>query len=217
MQQVLTLPARPMDTNSQSFILARIIMLQAKSLEEIILKAVRAHFSLKIGVAHIEGEKKIILEFQKSTGRSPESPCAFAYIPPKMIHKPTGYQPLNEEIHRFADQEGYVVDETWWENRNKRLRIRFDKWNSDLLLAPAASLRELILSYLLSSMGIVTIKPTIIDLSPGPKSALLLELVYLESLHDEGPTLIEHLHMRLDHLENLIKKRKARQSTLQKY
>jgi len=59
-------------------------------------------------------------------------------------------------LNTWTPEDGFVVDEEWFNERNKRLEISDDEQHDHLLL-PSTFFAELMLSYVLSSAGYVKI------------------------------------------------------------
>ncbi len=76
----------------------------------------------------------------------------------QMVASCPGYQPLNEEVFKYADQEGFRADDPWFEARDERLNIAPDYDSPDPIIPPE-SVGEVVLSYALSSMGYARIYP----------------------------------------------------------
>jgi hypothetical protein len=57
-----------------------------------------------------------------------------------------------EQMQKFADMDGYTADIAWFQERNERLKAKWND-NEELWVFPARAVREITLSYLLSSGG----------------------------------------------------------------
>jgi len=185
---------------------------EAASIEEFIYLALKNYFQLQM-TRFKEGDSPDIMMVEVKQRRCAlkkrKDESTVVAIPMSQIKKPAGYKALDETVHQFSDKEGVLVDSTWWDKRDSRLRIREDKWNPELFMAPPGSLRELILSYLNSSVGLVSIKRDLAHIKAGVRDVAVLELVSLRNLNSEGPYFREALHVELGKLKKLVEKRKA--------
>jgi len=189
--------------------LAAQIIKEADSIEDLVLRAIEQFLEIRMIVLKEQDLLMIELVGEKSLTRRIQSPV-IAGIPLKQIKRPQGYQPLNETFHKFADKDGYLHDAGWWRKRDARLGVKQDKWNPEIVLAPAGSLRELILSYLLSRTGSVSIKRDIVHIASGVKHSAELELLALGDVKAKGPYFREMIHIRIDYLERLVRNRKKK-------
>jgi len=183
---------------------------ESESIEEFIYLALDRDFKLQMSKFQ-EGSSPEILMVEMKNNKFPrkqEQETTVVAIPLSQIKKPAGYKALNETVHRFSDQKGILIDTSWWEKRDSRLRIREDRWDPELRMAPPGSLRELILSYLYSSIGIVSVKRDLAHIQAGVRDVVHLELVSLRNLNKKGPYFREVIHIELDRLAKLVKKRK---------
>jgi len=62
------------------------------------------------------------------------------------------YEPLNQSVIYFDDQQGYRPDDLWFEERDERLGIYFDE-EMDINVCSPSAFKELVLSYAFSSAG----------------------------------------------------------------
>ncbi|MDD2944114.1 MAG: hypothetical protein PHC51_14250 [bacterium] len=67
------------------------------------------------------------------------------------------YQPIKEEVIRYADEDRCGADPLWLERRNKRMNIRWSA-RHECILMPFRNMANLVLSYALSSRGMVHIE-----------------------------------------------------------
>ena len=116
-----------------------------------------------------------------------------------------GYQPLNETIFHFSDQEGCFPDSEWFHSRNERLGIDFD----DLLnlpLVPAQALGEVVLSYALSSSGYARLVWRDRCEQGARKTAPFIkaELVFLGNAHEATPGFTETVAVYEQALSRLV-------------
>lgn len=102
-----------------------------------------------------------------------------------LIRRCEGYEPLNETIIPFCDKEGYRPDDPWFEARSRRLGIDY-RSDIEMNYAPPASLRELILSYSLSTYGYAEIDPMRASSDEGKPTGIQLTLVFLGGENKAG-------------------------------
>lgn len=123
------------------------------------------------------------------------------YYRPKLI--PQQFFPSKGEFE-------YVVDEEWYERRDRRLRVRVeDTVYQEIVFAPPASLPELVLSYALLEGARVRISNR---LEEGrdyiPHKCAYLELSYISSIPEVEQ--FERINVRLDKLSRLVSNRLAK-------
>lgn len=88
---------------------------------------------------------------------TPNGENAVAIEPEKLTGKKYKLKTLSEVAYPFADKIGFTPDSEWLEKRNNRLKIKWHDGFGDYL-APATAVRELILSYALSSAGFCLVR-----------------------------------------------------------
>lgn len=130
----------------------QILCSQARAIEEIVVAWVGKGRNLV--VSRNTDETAPALEFAFTM--SGET-VAFAAIPLERI-LPTypAFEPLNESMIRYDDQDGFSPDNEWFDRRNARLGVSSSE-ACEMNVAPAAALGELILSYALASVGFAEI------------------------------------------------------------
>ncbi len=90
------------------------------------------------------------------------------------------YEPLNETILTFCDQDGFRADEEWFVMRNERLAVRFDEC-LECNIAPPEVFAELVLSYALSSQGIARLSYS--DQTKQMNSANIGDAIHIQLLY----------------------------------
>jgi hypothetical protein len=122
---------------------------------------------------------------------------------------------LRETVFKFADQEGFIVDAEWFDQRNERMGF-YDEGILDAPIADAESLAELVLSYALSNVGLANIKADRMEPDMEAYGQFLrLELVFLGDVWKEdkdSPGFMEKVIIRLNPLRRLLKERRQAQS-----
>lgn len=126
----------------------QILCSQARSIEEIVVAWVGKGRNLVI--SRNTDESSPALEFAFTAG---SETVAFASIPlERLLPTYPGFEPLNESMLRFDDQEGFSPDNEWFDRRNARLGVCIDDL-CDMNVAPPPAVGELIMSYALASIG----------------------------------------------------------------
>ena len=114
------------------------------------------------------------------------------------------YSPIPEETHDFADQEGFHVDQSWFDARNSRLKIKFSE-RLDEFETTAAALAELITSYALSSCGDAQISRALVeDYKNRAVSVYLLNLQFYGGPKAQGWQ--ERQVLRMEKLDSFLEK-----------
>ena len=96
-----------------------------------------------------------------------------------------GFQPLNRNVSRFADQEGYLPDYEWMEQRDKRLKSRWNDENGFLEVSPRG-FGEVILSYVVKSPGMAKISRRIAAYKHVPHDIYHADLAFFEKEKSYG-------------------------------
>jgi len=88
------------------------------------------------------------------------------------------YEPLNQSVIYFDDQEGYRPDDAWFEERDERLGIYFDE-DLDINVCSPSAFKELVLSYAFSSAGYAEISSTSLPSEEQTQKVVQVSLVFL--------------------------------------
>ena len=156
----------------------QILCSQARSVEEIIMAWVGKGRNLII--SHTTTDDILALEFAFTIAGET---VAFASIPlERLLPSYPDFEPLNESMIKFDDQEGFSPDNEWFDNRNARLGIYTDDI-CDMNLAPSAAVGELVLSYALASTGFTEISQW---KRVGGRQYLKLSMVFFGSAHESA-------------------------------
>ena len=94
-------------------------------IEELVFEALIRRYQLRFGAFGLASEGIMCVRIERS-------PLAFRKETAKVWLKADvaqlrgcySWQPLNETVHDFADQDGYVVEADWFARRDKRLKIK---------------------------------------------------------------------------------------------
>jgi hypothetical protein len=142
---------------------------------------------------------------------TPNGENAVAIEPEELTGKKFKLKPLSETAYPFADKIGFTPDSEWLEKRNTRLKIKWHDGFGDYV-APATAVKELILSYALSSSGFCLIKKRLDeDERCRVQFVYSIDLVFLGENWEKGWQ-ERYLVLETD-LKKLVERRKAQNKT----
>ncbi|MFN8391195.1 MAG: hypothetical protein U0136_12965 [Bdellovibrionota bacterium] len=119
-----------------------------------------------------------------------------------------GHQPFPERVYELADSDGAVVDGEWFDRRNAKLKIGIDK-QLDEIVAPAASIPQLLSCYALSSAGDIRIRRELVgDASYRPVPCYRLEMCF-HGTEDTQYEWREIIFVREDRLQRFLHRRSS--------
>ncbi len=110
-----------------------------------------------------------------------EEPIFIAALPnQELLARCADFKKIDETVLRFSDQPGFRPNDEWYEERNARLGVYY---NEDLQeeIAPAQAISELILGYILSSLGYAEVGAQTIKKGAQVCEGYSLTLVYVGS------------------------------------
>jgi hypothetical protein len=137
-----------------------------------------------------------------------EEPVIYSDVSLRYLKKVYGgFRSLTEDVYSYADIEGRTLDQTWFDARNKKLRIK-DSEDWEFLLAPPSAIYELTMSYAMSSFGFARItRGLTTEKEYIPRSVYKLELVYLGKHEADDTWWVENLIVREDKLEKYLERK----------
>lgn len=170
------------------------------SIEELVFEALNRRYQLRVGAFGLATEGIMCVRIENSPfSLRKDDTQVWLKADIAEIQERYSWQPLNETLHDFADKDGYVVDVDWFEKRDRKLRVREDPWEGEII-APASALAPLILSYALSASGWASVSREIIELkSPAVCDAAKIDLAYVNPKTEKG--FGETICIRLDLIE----------------
>lgn len=188
------------------------LVAQSISLEEIITSLLEARHEMKFVRINVDDKELLCMDVKKDKISTilppPISYEGSVFFPIPLLKKYASWTPVCEKLYPFADQEGFTVDHEWFDQRDKKLKVKSDSWEG-IPLAPATSLLPLILSYVMSSAGMAQVKRELVHIQPGVRDAAQLQLTFMgENL--TGPGFKEVVYVRLDRLQKLVQGRKEK-------
>jgi hypothetical protein len=157
------------------------LCLNARSLEEIVLRWVRPGKNLVVGLNRELPEPCIALSFIRRGETIAIANLSLEYIKKTYPR----IEALSERVLRFSDQDGFRPDDVWFDARNERLGIYTDE-ALDMNVAPPEALVELLLSYALSSAGFAEISQERRSSKEPSVNLLRASLVFLGLEADQG-------------------------------
>lgn len=103
----------------------------------------------------------------------------------ELLEASPSFEPLDETILAFNDQEGYRPNDEWFVARSNRLGIQFLS-EHEINFAPAEAVSELMLSYVLSSLGYAEVDAVKSAEDPMKTIGYKLSLVFLGGVNHTG-------------------------------
>jgi hypothetical protein len=177
-------------------------------LEDLILRAGTGNFELSFcgefgnpgKIAN--GSHKIIAVYEEKLGkyiRRYYCPLEFKQLF-KIYPKPA---PLNERVVKFDDLNEYSPEPVWYDKRCRRLGIKYSK-RDRLHTLPVRSIPEVILSYCLSSGGMVKVKRVLeADWLSRPQFVYQFSCILLGYINPEA-SWVEDLYISERKLKNYL-------------
>lgn len=209
LETLITMPY-PKSKDQAGFSKAVALSAMAHSLEEFIYLFCSNRYSLRFLAFPEGGTRRFNAQISKAEAKIP---LGMSVFPDAFVRK-YKFKPLTETVQKFADSDQVCEDQQWFEERNKRLHLRYDQ-DAEVFLAPPASVAELILSYAFATIGTVEAKREMIELRGYiPTDCIRLTLTFASP--NTEVMWHETLYVELDKLAKLIKKRsvKVRDATL---
>jgi hypothetical protein len=134
-------------------------------------------------------------------------------IDAESLQKSVKFQPLLQKMITLSDQNKKIIDQEWFEKRNRRLKIKLDDYNEQQL-APASALSELILSYAFAPNGMAIVQQEFLDIGKWPREALSLKLIFLGCDLNGDDGWVEQLVIPMDKIRTLLLNRSSKPNQL---
>ena len=180
------------------------------SIEELVLRCLNRHLSIDLIMNRDDDKRGIIFGDVKEGVAGARSRRLGGILIFADEWKSWGrFSPLNTAMHHYADRKGCIPDLEWFEARDKRLRIKVDEWEGQVI-APPGSLRELVMSYLLTEFSVVSIKRELAEIQHHVPDVAMLRMQSLPP--GQKGFFLEEIAIRLDYLERLVTKRSKAQA-----
>lgn len=186
--------------------------LAVNSLEGLALLCLNKWLEMGMVMSQNENGQNVLFVTMSDTrfGKKRDVDTAYVFIDEPEWKSWGKFEALNTSIHSYADKKGKIPDLEWFEARDKKLRVKVDPWEG-VVVAPPASMLELIMSYLLAERGMVKISRNIVEIKAGCKDALVLDLC--SAPRGVREMFNERIAIRLDKLADLCRKRMEKVSS----
>ena len=174
----------------------------SQSLEELIYQIIRCDLSASIFRFSEPGDDALAVTVFEG-----EKVAMMIRVDMSAFRKKDRYLPVGQSLIQLDDESRCVLDMEWFDKRDHRLGIHQDPARGEMVMAPGA-LTKLILSYLDTPIASIELSREIIQLMTSVPYVVRMRLTCSPNGKDEMWT--ETINVRLDRLEKLVRKRKAK-------